>query len=329
MTFTRRSVLSSCVAAVALSACAPADMTANGDVLLVDSTTDAGWTRPDATLTPDASSQIDGGVSAMDSGVIADSSVEPTDSGVPLPDARSSDTGVATDAAPPRPSGGCGTARAPGYTCSTMMIGGMERRYCVMVPTTYDASRPTRVRYSLHGCGGSINTMGTAGAGPFIMVYPKSEASCWNQSTSSSDAMFIQAIQSELERTLCVDRGRIFADGYSSGGFMATILACARFAGIRAAATAGGASNCRGPMALWQYHGMTDTTVPYMMYGPVVRDLMIRANGCSSMTRPVPGASACVEYQGCRERTIWCTDGGGHRWPSWGPAAAGEFFLSY
>ncbi|MBL8683142.1 MAG: hypothetical protein JNK05_28500 [Myxococcales bacterium] len=323
-----RSRLSALGALVVLGGCAPADMTRNGDVLGPDASGDAASSRQDSMISTDAPSALD----VVDP---ADAGVEPADAGSMPLDARApdagvvTDSGVASDAAPPRPSSGCGMPRSPGYTCSTMMIAGVARQYCVMVPTTYDANRPMRLRYSLHGCGGSISMTGTPDAGPFIMVYPKSAASCWDQSTTNTDAMFIQAIQNELERTLCIDRGRIFSDGFSSGGFQSTIMACARFAGIRAAATAGGASNCRGPMALWQYHGMNDPTVSYTSYGLAVRNLMIRANGCSMTTRPVPGASACVEYQGCRERTIWCTDDGGHRWPTWGRAAAGEFFLSY
>lgn len=317
-------------AALALLACGPMESAVDGGDSAAASNNDS--SRSDAGAVSDGSmSTMDGAVSPQDSSVIAQDAASIDTGVVPTRDASmSTDAGaMSSDAAAPMPSAGCGTPRAPGYTCSTVMIGGMARQYCVMVPTGYNPMRANRVRYSLHGCGGSINMSGSASSSPFIMVYPKSEGSCWDGSTAGRDAMFIQAIESELERTLCVDRSRVFADGYSSGGFMATTLACARFAGIRAAATAGGASGCARPMPVWQYHGMADTTVPYMTYGPPVRDGFVRSNGCSMTTVAVPNASACVEYQGCRERTIWCTDGGGHRWPSWGPAAASEFFMSF
>lgn len=320
---TKMRALQLCCFAVTLVACAPGENTADGGDARSMNTSDS------SSSLPDASSAMDSATSAPDA-TMPGNDAAAVDTGVSSRDAASSsDAASSTDAAAPMPSAGCGTARAPGYTCSTITIGAMARSYCVMVPTGYNPTRANRVRYSLHGCGGSINMSGTASNSPFIMVYPKSEGSCWDGSTAGRDAMFIQAIEAELERTLCVDRSRIFADGYSSGGFMATTLACARFAGIRAAATAGGASNCARPMPVWQYHGTADTTVPFMMYGPPVRDGFVRANGCSMSTMPVPNASACVEYQGCRERTIWCSDAGGHRWPSWGPAAASEFFMSF
>lgn len=240
--------------------------------------------------------------------------------------------GASADSGPPKPSAGCGIAQSPGHTCSKLNIAGVDRDWCVTVPAGYDPQVPSAVLFNLHGCGGGLgqNTSQEAfAAGHYLFAYPKSLDSCWETSSSGPDAALVVAIEAELEKSYCVDKNRVFAEGYSSGGFMATAMACAGLAGARAAATAGGAAACGTPLPIWQYHGQSDTTVPYDTYGPPVRDSFIQANGCSTTSVPIAG-SPCVEYQGCKARTVWCTDTGGHKWPNaeWMNKGALDFFSS-
>ena len=251
-------------------------------------------------------------------------------------DAMSTDA-VGSDAMP-LASPGCGIARAPGWTCHNTQIQGVDRYYCVLIPADYDAMVPRRILFNFHGCGGTVpRTGGSNGqeaynAGRFLLVAPKSAGSCWEAATSSVDVALVIAARAELEATYCVDRAQTFAEGFSSGGFMASALACRQTAGVRAAATAGGTTSCNMPMPLWMYHGSLDTTVPFATYGPPVRDGFVASNGCSMTTKEIPGASPpCVEYTGCNQRTVWCNTNEGHRWPStaWMFGGTLDFFASY
>lgn len=264
----------------------------------------------------------DGAATSPDGALVDATSDGGTDLGTPP-----TDVGVDT---PPAPTKGCGLAATTGWQCEKLTVAGVARDYCFYVPPTYDSKKPIGLVFQFHGCGGGISEAKdyeAYGAGRYVFVYPKSAASCW--SPGGPDSTFVVSIKESLAARLCVDDARVFASGFSSGGFMASALACSRTAGIRGSATAGGTTGCGTATPLWQYHGTKDTPVPFASYGPPTRDQYVKVNGCSATTTAIAG-SPCVEYAGCKQRTIWCSDEGGHRWPgsAWMNKGVLDFFAT-
>lgn len=214
-------------------------------------------------------------------------------------------------------SAGCGTLHDPGFACFTTSFEGADREYCVDVQAGYDPQAPQAIVLGLHGCGGSPNGAHgatapqiTAGAGRYLFVYPKAAGSCWDYN-GPSDVAYVQHVIAEVEAGYCVQPGRVFADGMSSGAMMTSRLLCDGVA-IGGAAIALNYA-CSTPRPIWLYGGTADQYYnDYILPG---RDGWIATNGCSMSTTPLP-QGPCVEYQGCTQRTIWCNDDQGHVWPS-------------
>jgi poly(3-hydroxybutyrate) depolymerase len=148
----------------------------------------------------------------------------------------------------------------------------------------------------------------------------------------------------EVESNYCVDKGRVFVGGYSSGGWLAYMLAFARGGVVRGISTAaGGIATVTGrppdtklPVAGLLLTGADDNTNPAA--GPtgsdVAMNLLLQYNGCTgTATAPweIPCPScACVKYTGCPAAypVVRChppgqghTDGGGDFktaiWKTW------------
>jgi polyhydroxybutyrate depolymerase len=176
-----------------------------------------------------------------------------------------------------------------------------------------------------------------AAAGQAIVVYPdaitRSGTRQWGYSGSSAadDLGFVDALLGQLRSTLCIDTGRIFATGHSSGGFFSNNLGCARGNVLRAIAPVAGGGpfvSCDGgQVAAWLMAASNDTVVPSSS-GQASRDTWLRANHCGTTTQAV-GPGACVAYQGCDAGypVRWCLEStGGHGWPSYGGSAIWSFF---
>lgn len=318
---------------VTLASCAPAAMIDDGGspadgatVLDARESRDSGPGNDSATTSDSATpmddggaSSMDGATSSMDSGASSDASradsgtsadASRADSGVGASDARA-DSGASSDAG--TRSAGCGMARTPGFNCTTLMFGGVERRYCVEVRPGYDPNRAQSVVLGLHGCGGSpegarrnTDPQVVEGSNEFLFVYPKAQGSCW----TGSDNAFIQHVLTQVNASHCTIPGRVFADGMSSGAMKTGELLCSGTARAGAMIALGSAI-CR-PTPVWIYGGTADE---YWSMIVAARDAAIRVNRCSMTTVPLP-SGPCVEYQGCTARTVWCTDSRGHVWPS-------------
>jgi polyhydroxybutyrate depolymerase len=215
-------------------------------------------------------------------------------------------------------SAGCGTAHAPGFTCFDETFEGNARSFCVEVPEGFDPAVQRRVVLGLHGCGGSpqgarSNTAPqvTAGQSDLLFVYPKALASCWDYNMTAIDVSYVQHVLERVAGEYCIDESRTFADGMSSGAMMSSRLLCDGI--VDGAAAISLNYSCGAPHPVWLYGGTADEY--YASYILPGRDGWIAANGCSNETVPLPDGP-CVEYQGCSERTIWCSDDRGHVWPT-------------
>lgn len=270
----------------------------------------------------------DGGAVLVDAGTPA-----PVDASAPVVDAGSGSTA----------SPGCGLTPPSSGSGKTVVVNGVTRTYVLALPTGYDARRAYPLLFAFHGLGGSgaqaqlYFGLTRATAGEAIIVYPDAVGSsrAWgiSGSAATADLAFFDTLVNTLGSSLCVDRSRIFAAGHSMGGYFSNTLGCARGNTLRAIAPVAGGGpyvTCdSGKVAAWVMAARDDGTVAYTN-GEASRDRWLRANGCSSTTRPV-GPSACVAYDGCdpAHPVHWCLEQtGGHSWPSYGGQAIWSFFKS-
>ena len=126
---------------------------------------------------------------------------------------------------------------------------------------------------------------------------------------------------------LCVDTDRVFAAGFSNGGFMAHRLGCEladRFAAIGSVSGVLGIDSCQPSRAVpvIQIHGTSDPIVPYgggglFQYTSVDSTIAKwrSLDGCTAAAQTTyqHGDATCVSY--CDKVALCTIDGGGHQWP--------------
>jgi polyhydroxybutyrate depolymerase len=216
----------------------------------------------------------------------------------------------------------------------------------VHLPAGYDPSTPTPVVLSYHGLNVSANLHmavtrfnDVADTEGFIVVYPSGIGTSHNagvccgpaQNDDVDDVGFAHAMLDVLESELCVDTGRVYANGLSNGGFMSYRLACEaseRFAAIGSVAGVTGMLGClpSRPIPIVHFHGTDDAIVPYggnfaISYMSVDNHIesWVERNGCSTSATVTwqQGNVLCERYTGCDDDVLveLCTvEGGGHQW---------------
>jgi polyhydroxybutyrate depolymerase len=181
-----------------------------------------------------------------------------------------------------------------------------------------------------------------ADASGFVAVHPEGTGSprSWNggaccgtaASSGTDDVGFVAAIVDQLESELCVDRARVFATGFSNGGFLSHRLGCELADRIAAIAPVSGvlgidACSPTRPVPVIHIHGTEDLLVPYD--GNPYRDYIsvadsiagwVARDGCagSPAVTFAQGDATCETYSGCAgnaDVTLCTIDGGGHQWP--------------
>lgn len=168
--------------------------------------------------------------------------------------------------------------------------GGSNREYISYIPASYNSGTPTPVVFCLHGLGDSMTNFyqigmnNIADTANFIAIFPQAlvdpltSSTAWNSGAGAfgislnptvDDVGFISAIIDTLMNNYNIDATRIYACGFSMGGFMSNRLACElndRIAAIASVAgTIGGELNCNpeNPIPVCHFHGTTDGTVGY------------------------------------------------------------------
>jgi poly(3-hydroxybutyrate) depolymerase len=219
---------------------------------------------------------------------------------------------------------GCGKANPPANGEAMISVNGMSRAYTLKKPDDYDANKPYRLIFAFHWLNGTMqniaNGSGTAKAyyglwdlaqGSTIFVAPQGINNGWSDSGRSTsmggnDIKFTQALFTYLEGSLCIDKKRVFAEGFSMGGSMSYAVACALPDIFRAVAAHSGGpmSGCvthNKPVAYFMTHGINDSVCTYPEFGvPQINDFA-KVNGCMTATLPNPSSSAasCIDFQGC------------------------------
>ncbi len=233
----------------------------------------------------------------------------------------------------------CGKGGAPtGVLSRHVTVFGKKRSYTLVVPATYEPSRPYPIVYVLHGHGGSGAQVRRAfgfeavARDEAIFVYPDGIGGGWDLDSPASknrDVALFDATLAITQSDYCVDLARVFVTGFSNGAYMANQLGCRRGDRIRAVAshsgggpyeTAGeyddrGRLVCKGkPVASLVIHGASDGSV-LPSEGRKSIDHWTYANRCSGSAPTSP--PSCVAHQGCKNQVIACkVPGLGHRiWP--------------
>ena len=177
-----------------------------------------------------------------------------------------------------------------GLQTKTLTHDNVNRNYLVYIPDSYDSEIDYPLMFVFHGFGGIatqfINTADMrdlAESKNFIVVYPQGldlagTGSHWNCSNPSadnkSDVDDIGFIENLIDQLIVdypvIDNKRIYAAGYSNGGFMSYYLACnsKKFAAIGSVAgtmldDSYQSCNANFPTAMINIHGTNDFDVPY------------------------------------------------------------------
>ena len=241
-------------------------------------------------------------------------------------------------------------------------LGTIQREYKVHVPPSYNAHTPMPVLFCIHGLGQNAVMFCVSGshfdqksdAEGFILVMPNGYENSWNGGTccgaaASSglpDTQLMRDIYAEVASHLNVDTSRIYATGFSNGGYLSYRLGCeaadlfvaiAPGSGAVGTAAIGGGTmatsdlescNPSQKVSVLDIHGTEDPLVPYSTQAPSL-SIFQSADRCSSSTMPAAqppsdgdggtGTANCVTYTGCPtcsnvEVTGCSVVNGGHCW---------------
>jgi hypothetical protein len=198
-----------------------------------------------------------------------------------------------------------------------------DRIYFVRLPANYDPTVPYRVVYLAPGCGANtasevfnLNTASMEGA-ILVAVMPLPDVpynGCFDETVSSIEYPFFDALHRKIESSFCVDLDREFFAGFSTGARLAFMFDCAFPDVLRATATREGAlpplPACKNhPIAGFFMADTLETGNPYQS-NVMAADRLAMQNGCTGtfqnatpfdpMTMlPSYPTTACVKVTGC------------------------------
>jgi len=239
----------------------------------------------------------------------------------------------------------------------TFDFGGNPRDYMVFLPKNYTGTQSFPLVIYLHSYGWTaqqgmsytkLNLVAdTAG---FIVAYPSGNPN-WNSGIADNpewpipdddDVGFINALIDTLGNHYSIDTKRVYACGYSNGGFMAYKLACELSNRIAAIASVGGVmtesttAGCNPvhTMPVLDIHGTEDWWVPFDGTGEwksvnITLNYWTGYNNCLEVdTVSLPDvyeADECtvvkISYTNCTNNSrviLYKVINGGHTWPGAG-----------
>jgi poly(3-hydroxybutyrate) depolymerase len=210
----------------------------------------------------------------------------------------------------------------------------------VRLPATYDANRAYPTVFVGPGCDGQGNNaipiQNAAGEDAIVIGLDYSAAAtgrtCFmTEAFPDPEVNYVEETVGHVENDFCVDKSRLFIEGFSSGSWIAYLMGCVDGGPgglFKAQGNASGEDQgwngmkdqftCKGPTPWMAGHNNSDPNNAY----PGGRDHEILMNGCTmppvtmpydpgSMVKP-PATPAgvtinCVQYMGCKAPTIFCT----------------------
>jgi polyhydroxybutyrate depolymerase len=236
------------------------------------------------------------------------------------------------------------------------------RQYAVHVPRGYNRGTPVPAVFCIHGLTQTaafclyqgVNWPDKGDQEGFVVIMPNGYMNSWNAGTCCGgaaqagldDVALMRAIFADVGTHVNIDLGRVYATGFSNGGFMSYRLACEASDLFVAVAPAEGAvgtaeagagiselttglttdfTSCAPSrkVSILDIHGTADPLVPYADQAPSLAYFQ-EASGCSATQQAasIPGGGGdtrCASFTGCPscpqvEITGGSVDGGGHCW---------------
>ncbi len=167
---------------------------------------------------------------------------------------------------------------------------GNSRQYRVYKSPNYNASHPASLVLTLHGLGDNMTNFSSIGmnvvadTANIIVVVPQAMSdplagTAWNSGAGSSgyypnssinDVAFMSALIDTIKANYAINPGRVYACGFSMGGFMTQRLAIELNSKITAYASVSGtfgfgltSYNPNKKISIAHFHGTSDGTVPF------------------------------------------------------------------
>jgi polyhydroxybutyrate depolymerase len=287
------------------------------------------------------------------------------DGGAPLPSPEGDGEGGTTttreggSTVTPDGGGKDGSSTSPSCTGKTgitgdkpvaLTVSGRQRTFDLHVPASYVPTKRTPLVFLFHGytqtaaeIATATHFAATADTRGMIVASPSGIGNSFNAgdccgtavTETVDDVAFTKAMIAAIDAEYCVDPKRVFATGFSNGGFLSYFLACELADQIAAVAPVSGglrvdAAACKPkrPVPLLHIHGTNDAVVPYNGGGfgnakPVTEsvDAFRTKNGCAAGAGKVvytKGDVSCTKWDGCAANAdveLCTVTGGGHQWP--------------
>jgi len=230
----------------------------------------------------------------------------------------------------------------------TITHDGITRNHITYVPTSYVPGTAVPLVFAMHGFTQSAEAMmnltgfnDLAEQEGFIVAYPNGVNNGWNTNSpfpggsTADDVGYIGALRDTLIAQYSIDTTRVYACGFSAGGYMSHKLACespkcfAAIASVSGTINNGAVGDCapQHTPSVLQIHGTSDFIVSYngsIFSGLGVQDVLDlwTANLSCSTTPTITPFNATVEQQvygscvGSASVVHYKIDGGGHTWPT-------------
>jgi polyhydroxybutyrate depolymerase len=217
-----------------------------------------------------------------------------------------------------------------------------SRKYFTTLPMNWNPTNPYPIVFFGQGCGASGPEGSPFTGGHFVTdviyvdmipatvdgktVVPSDGApGCFQAGkqglADSPDGPYFDKMLGEIEQEYCIDEGKVFVAGTSSGAWLSNYLACSRGNVIRgAAADSGGLQHdhgtCTGGAAMMEMPGDSASSIVggFDIGVAPARDTFIMTNACSMTATTMKfGNSSCQLYSGCGSPVAYCNVGGGHQ----------------
>ena len=218
------------------------------------------------------------------------------------------------------------------------------RKYYTNLPTNYDHTKKYPMVFYGQGCGQTGPESGPFSGGHFasevmyVQLIPASVTGqtvvpsngapgCFQagkQGTADSpDGPYFDQVVAEVEAKYCVDKGKVFVAGWSSGAWLSNYLACARGNVITGtAAGSGGLQHDHGTCTGGGVKAMIlDGDAGSINEGGfdigamAARDALVMAAGAGNPMDAKLGPDTCKLYSGGTGPVAYCAVGGGHGGP--------------
>jgi polyhydroxybutyrate depolymerase len=248
-------------------------------------------------------------------------------------------------------------------TNTTITSGGIARTFRTYVPAVYTGQEARPLVFQFHGSGGTsssfqnlTNFRKVADTANFILITPQGTLfpqwgfTDWNayveDSNGVDDVLFVQDMLDTLSKKYKIDTTRIYASGWSAGGYFSQYLGWKMGNRIAAVGSVSGgmtdstllASKPPRPISLMEIHGTADANVPYnggTSFGQVLEpvDTVVQFWNNNAQINSLPTETDMPNTNttdGCTpKRLVWSNGkcgtevqlikiiGGGHGWPGW------------